>query len=192
MPATSSLQSMLPPHRRGGTVGVHARLGRRHPEHAEKRAQRRPRGPARRGRPRPRASSRRRSSCAAERRRPSRPELTSSIAHRERPAGARAAHLDRADQRVAGVELLVTRLEVLVARRRPSRRSGTRTRSSRPASTVDDRLESREKWPCSVRRSSGSSWIKTRAAASPRRRPARRTACTRPRASSTGTARRSR
>ena len=62
-----------------------------------------------------------------------------------------------------------------------------------PGSTVRIGSRSREKWPWSVRRSSGISCSATtrRARGGRRRRPARPTACTRPRSASTGTGRRS-
>ena len=117
--------------------------------------------------------------------------------HGERLPGAGAAHLDRAGERVAVVELRVARLEpparlgraVLEA---PAGVRASRSRPVSPGSIVEHRLAGRARSArAGCARSSGSSWITRRADAPPPRR-ARRTACRRPRSSSTDTGRRSR
>ena len=121
---------------------VDARLGRRHPEHAEERRQ--PHGRARRAaRCRPSSSQ---SSGA-----PSPPNVTPHEpgddvvdAHDERLPGPRAAHLDRPGERVAGVELRVARRERLVATE-PQPAFGVEKRTESPGSTVSTGSRSREK-----------------------------------------------
>ena len=98
MPATSSLQSMFPPQRRGGVVECSPGLRRRHPDHAEERrradAALAELPPVAVARPRERLAVRPRASPVA------RHDLVD--AHDERLPGPRAAHLDRPVERMAG------------------------------------------------------------------------------------------
>ena len=79
----------------------------------------------------------------------------------ERSTRARPAHGDGPDQRMACVELAVARLETIsgpgpvVRRPDPQPASGVENEIESPGSIVSTGSRSREKWPCSVRRSSG-------------------------------------
>ena len=98
---------------------------------------------------------------------------------RQRAPGPCATHLNGAEQRVAGVELLVARLEmftgpgVVGGRANPPPASGTKKATESPGSIVTAGGRSGEKCPCRFLRSSGSSWsaTSTRAACRPRPRP---------------------
>ena len=212
VPAMSSLQSMFPPHGRGGAVECTPGSSGGMPMHAEERARARPRGRA--GRDRSPASA---SSCQSSYGRLAVVD-TETLVQRRDPAtclgdappadpdlvdpdledlpGPSATYLDRSDERMSGVELVAlgSPLEdgsLDSASRQPACRQENAIES--PGSTESTGSRSREKCPCSVRRSSGISWsVKPPEGDGRRRRRARPTACTRPRSASTGTARRTR
>ena len=95
---------MLPPHFRGGPVGWMPGLGRRHPDDAEERRERDRLAAVVRGEV---AVDRPGEAVAVRERDAPGPRCHLVDPDRERLAGARTAHLDRAVQRVPVVQLLV-------------------------------------------------------------------------------------
>ncbi len=189
---------MLPPKRRGGVVEWTPGSGGGMPTTPRKGASSTERpcssGPSRRvERPAERRSP---SATSSRSYRPRRAAGAPDVdrVDREHVPGTHAAHLDRAARACPRRAPGAGRRRPAVERPSASPRSAPGRRRSRPARPRGRARGRGEKCPCSVRRSSGSSWTATRtpAAAPPRRPRARPTACTRPRSSSTGTERRSR
>ena len=154
VPATSSLQSMLPPQRPRRDRRVDARLVRRHPEHAEERRQA-DRAARRRGRRRRRAPSRS-GAPSPPKVTPHEPGTTSSI----RTASTCPARAPRTSIGPASAwPVSSSGFRDANGSSRPTSQPafGIENRTESPGSTVSTGSSSREKCPCRTDASSGSS-----------------------------------